>query len=211
MKDDQRKRIIDRHRHSVWMYGPTVQALYIESIEAQEIRFDVLLDCGIKNGDTVLDVGCGFADFYRYMCAKGLEIDYTGIDLSPDMIESAKARSPDLKLYQGDLFDFDPPEKSYDWVFLSGALNEPLKDDGEYVRSMLPRLYSACRKGLAFNLLNDEFPWEPRQRHTLEAYVPQEIISQLNKLSSRTMLRTDYLDNDASYFVWREDGLDTNI
>jgi len=91
MKDEQRKRIIDPHRHSIWMYGPTLQALYIESIEAQEVRFDVLLDCGLKTGDSVLDVGCGFADFYHYMSVKGLEVDHAGIDLSPDMIETSES------------------------------------------------------------------------------------------------------------------------
>lgn len=205
MKKEKRDYIIQRHRHSIWMYGPVAKALYWENKEVQELRFDVLLECGIQSGDSVLDVGCGFADLYHYMKAKGLDVDYTGIDLSPDMIKSAKARSPDLNLEVGDLFDFDPAEKSFDWVLLSGALNEPLEDNAEYVKSMLPRLYASCRKGLAFNLLNDDYSWQEKDLYTLQPYKPAEIMQQLEKLSAFTHLRKDYLAVDASYFVWRDE------
>lgn len=203
MKEEQRERIIKRHHHSIWMYGHSHQALYWESREVQELRFEVLLSCGIESGDSVLDVGCGFADLYHYMQGKGLEVDYTGIDLSPDMIAAAKARAPDLKLFQGDLFDFDPPPQAYDWVLLSGALNEPLQDDGAYVQAMLPRLYDSSRQGLAFNLLNGDYAWSERDLYILQAYPPYGIMAQLNRLSPHSRLRTDYLAVDASYFVWR--------
>ena len=186
------------------MYGPVPQALYWENRHVQELRFDVLLKCGVKSGDSVLDVGCGFADLYHHMKRSGLLVDYTGIDLTPDMIESAKARSPDLNVFIGDLFDFNPAEKSYDWVLLSGALNEPLEDNGAYVEQMIPRLFSSCRKGLAFNLLNADYDWLVKDLFTLQPYQPDEIIKQINKLSPYTDVRTDYLDVDASYFVWRD-------
>ena len=76
--------------------------------------FDVLLSGGVTSGESVLDVGCGFADLYHYMRSKGVKVDYTGIDLSPDMIEAAKGKTPEVNLFQGDLFDFEPPAKSYD-------------------------------------------------------------------------------------------------
>jgi SAM-dependent methyltransferase len=206
MKEEQRQRIIKRHSHSIWLYGHGPQALYWESREVQELRFEVLLECGIESGDSVLDVGCGFADLYHYIRGKGLAVDYTGIDLSPDMIEAARGRSPELTLFQGDLFDFDPPPQGYDWVLLSGALNEPLQDDGAYVRVMLPRLFTACRKGLALNLLNGDYAWSEQQGYSLQAYPPAEIVAHLNTLSPYTRLRTDYLEVDASYFAWREPG-----
>ncbi len=204
MKVEQRERIIKRHHHSIWMHGNNPLALYWESREVQEIRFEVLLGCGVKTGDSVLDVGSGFSDLFHFMKTKGLEIDYSGIDLSPDMIEIALGRTPALSLFQGDLFDFDPPEKSYDWVLLSGALNEPLQDKGAYLRAILPRLYSTCRKGLAFNLLNDDYDWTEQERFMLQAWKPDEIMAQLNTLSEHTLMRADYLNTDASYFVWRE-------
>lgn len=204
MKKNQRERIIKRHAHSIVMYGHSPEALFWGSREVQELRFDVLLNCGIRSGDSVLDVGCGFADLYHYMRNLGLDVEYTGIDLSPDMIEAAAGRSPELTLFQGELFDFDPPQQSYDWVILSGAMNEPLKDDGAYVREMLPRLYACCCKGLAFNLLNGDYPWTEREQYTLQAYKPDMIMQEIDKLSAYTGVRTDYLETDASFFVWRD-------
>ena len=89
-------------------------------------------------------------------------------------------------------------------MLLSGALNEPLNDGGRYVQAMLPRLYASCRKGLAFNLLNEDYDWAARDRFILQRYEPAKISEQLQTLSPYTMLRTDYLAVDASYFVWRD-------
>jgi len=204
MKADQRKRIIARHRHSIWLHGCSPQALYWENQQVQELRFEVLLDCGLAAGDSVLDVGCGFGDLYYYLKARELEVDYTGIDLSPDMIEAAQARTPQAQWAVGDLFDFDPKPQAYDWVMLSGALNEPLQDSGEYLQAILPRLYQTCRKGLALNLLNADYAWAPGQLYTLQPYCPDDVMALLSTLSPYTRLRLDYLPLDASYFIWRD-------
>lgn len=204
MDENQRLRIIKRHSHSIWLYGHCPQALYWKGSEGQELRFDILLECGVKSGDTVLDVGCGFADLYHYMKKKGLEVDYTGIDLSPDVLAAAKGKGPSLNFFEGDLFDLDPADQSFDWVFLSGSLNEPLKDNGAYVQAILPRMYASCTKGMAFNMLNSEYAWSEQQLHTLQPYDPTEIMAQLNKLSPHTQIRKDYLEDDATFFVWRD-------
>jgi len=204
MKDDQRQRIIKRHAHSIWMHGYKPQALYWENSEVQQLRFQVLLECGVQSGDSVLDVGCGFGDLYRYMVEQGIETDYTGIDLSPDMIEAAKAQAPQLCFAQGDLFDFDPAPQSVDWVLLSGALNEPLKDDGAYLHQIIPRLYATCRKGVAFNLLNGDYPWTAQQLYTLQPYPPREVLGQLQALCPNVRQRNDYLEIDVTFYAWRD-------
>ena len=204
MNKNQRERIIRRHHHSIYMHGQSPQALHWASREVQELRFDILISAGVKSGDSLLDVGCGFADLYHYLREQGLEVEYTGLDLSPDMIEAAQGRAPQLSLFEGDLFDFNPPEQSYDWVLLSGAMNEPLKDDGAYVRQMLPRLYASCRKGMAFNLLNGDYHWTEREQYSLQSYKPAEIMQQLSLLSPYTQQRSDYLPTDASFFAWRD-------
>jgi SAM-dependent methyltransferase len=209
MKKEQRDRIVKRHKHSIWMHGHSPKALYWENRQVQELRFDILLTCGIQNGDSVLDVGCGFADLAKYLKDHGLEIDYTGIDLSPDMIEKAKLNDASLNLFCGDFFDFNPTEKSYDWILLSGALNEPLKDNGEYLKKILPKLFQTCRKGLAFNLLNGDFDWPAKDTYILQAYKPAEVLAELKPLSEFIEFRNDYLPTDVSYFVWRENPFET--
>ena len=43
--------------------------------------FDVLTQIGIVDGSSVLDVGCGFADYFDYANELGINIHYTGIDI----------------------------------------------------------------------------------------------------------------------------------
>lgn len=203
MHTRQRQRIIARHKSSLYQYGIDPRTLYWQNAEVQTLRFNMLLQCGIQNGDSVLDVGCGLTDLKHYMDLQGLQVAYTGIDLSPDLLQAAQQRDSSLQLFAGDIFDFNPDEQAYDWVLLSGALNEPLGDNGEYLRRCLPRLYSSAAKGLAFNLLNANYPWPEKDLYHLQPWKPEEILQQLEKLSDHLHYREDYLENDVSYFVWR--------
>jgi SAM-dependent methyltransferase len=49
---------------------------------------------GLKVGDRVLDVACGAGRYCRALASRGLKV--TGIDLSADLLEEARARSPNL-------------------------------------------------------------------------------------------------------------------
>ena len=100
MDEKQREGIIQRHHHSVWLYDYSPQALFWENRRVQELRFDVLLTSGIQTGESVLDVGCGFADFYHYMLARDLQTNYAGIDLSSNMIQAAREKAPELTLFE---------------------------------------------------------------------------------------------------------------
>ena len=154
MKKEQRKRIVDRHRDSLTRHGYHPNALYWSSREIQEIRFKVLAEIGIRSGDSVLDVGCGFGDFKSWFEGQANIIDYTGIDLSPDLIQTAREKHPATQLLCGELFDFQFEAGLFDWVVLSGALNEQLHDKGAYARRMITSMFELCGKGLAFNLLD---------------------------------------------------------
>lgn len=205
MHHKQRQRIIARHKSSLYQHGPGPKALYWQDDTVQTVRFDILLSCGIRPGDSVLDVGCGLADLDRHIKAKGLDVDYTGIDLSPDLVEAAQLRDPTLRLFTGDIFDFAAPDQSFDWVLLSGALNEPLEDEGDYLRRCLPQLYACARKGFAFNLLNADYPWPEKDLFHLQPYPPDDILLQLRTLSPYVDIRKDYMETDVSYFAWRDE------
>ncbi len=192
MKKEQRKRIVDRHRDSLTRYGHHPNALYWSSREIQELRFAVLTGIGIEAGDSLLDVGCGFADFKSWFEKEHGRLAYTGIDLSPDLLAVARQRHPDAALHCGDIFDMDFAEHSFDWVILSGALNEPLHDDGRYARRVIGRMLALCRRGVAFNLLDARH----LQAHDLQSHLPQLMLAYCRSLCADCLLIDDYLDND---------------
>jgi len=199
MKKEQRKRIVDRHRDSLTRHGYHPNALYWSSREIQEIRFEVLAGIGIESGDSVLDVGCGFGDFKRWFERQTGTLEFTGIDLSPDLLEEAAKRHPDGRFICGDLFDLDAAEKSFDWVILSGALNEQLGDNGAYARRVISRMFSLSRKGVAFNLLDARY----LNAHDLQSHQPEVMLGWCRKICDDCVLLDDYLQNDFSIHMHR--------
>lgn len=200
MTPEQRQRIVARHRDAVMRHGYHHNALYWSSREIQELRFHVLSEIGIESGSSVLDVGCGFADFYRYLHRNGVEVEYTGIDLSPDLLKKGAELSPEIELFSGDLFEFSPKPDSYDYVTLSGALAEPMRDEGKYAKRVIDTCYNACRKGFAFNMLNGDNTWIA-SRHDLQSFTPKEVKQWVSDMGTNCTQRTDYLDNDFTTFI----------
>jgi len=199
MKKEQRKRIVDRHRDSLTRYGYHPNALYWSSREIQEIRFRVLAEIGIESGDSILDVGCGFADFNRWIVEQGKPVCFTGIDLSPDLIRVARGKHPDAELLCGELADFDFKSGSFDWVILSGAMNEQLHDGGSYARRMIAAMYDLCRKGVAFNMLDARH----LRAHDLQSVDPYQMLDYCTALCPDVELHDDYLANDFTIYMVR--------
>jgi len=199
MNEQQRKRIIDKHRDSLTRHGYHPHALYWSGRDIQEIRFQILANIGILNHDSVLDVGCGFGDFNLWSEQQDISLQYTGIDLSPDLLAQAKKRHTDSSFFAGDLFDMNFEDQSFDWVILSGALNEQLHDKSSYAKSVIERMYQLCRKGVAFNMLDARF----LTTHDLHSQTPENIMLFCQNLSQNCTLLDDYLQNDFTIHMIR--------
>lgn len=218
LSDKQKLRIQTRHRVSVERHGYQPQALYWTNQEIQELRFHALMGIlsdfpstlGEDASWSMLDVGCGFADLKRYLAQHELYPDYTGIDLSPDMVRGACAQSPDIKVYEGELSDFDYDNESFDFVMLSGALNEVVETEiegtadqqGKYARSVIYGMYQACRAGVAFNLLN-KHDAHIQKRTELQSFYPEEMMTFCQGFASKVRLVEGYLDNDFTIYLYK--------
>ncbi len=200
----QRKRLIELHRTNFSHFSYSAEALFWESRGVQEIRFKVLAEIGIAAGDSLLDVGCGFGDLVRWLNEHELPVQYAGIDLSQDILAKGIEMNPELDLRQGELFDFDWQPQSFDWVFLSGTLNWNLSDDGAYARRVIKEMFRLCRKGVAFNMLDNRDSDAAKFRE-LFAYDSDEIFCFCRGVAPDCRLRTDYQENDFTIYMRRPD------
>jgi SAM-dependent methyltransferase len=207
----QRLRIQTRHKVSIDQYGYQPQALYWSSREIQTVRFKKLSEILPRNqACSILDVGCGFGDLKAYLVQQGFKIDYTGIDLSEDMVRSARFQYPGIKVHQGDLFDFNPKSQQYDFVLLSGALNEVVETDiedssehqGRYAKAVIRKLYDSCQQGVAFNLLDARNAWVA-SRPDLQSFQPEEIADYCKTFAHHVSWQDGYVDNDFTVFLYR--------
>ena len=199
---EQRQRIVNRHRNAYNSHGFHVNALHWSSREYQYLLFDVLLDIGVESGSRVLDFGCGFGDLSGYFAQKGIEVDYTGIDLSPELLNEAHYRHKNSTFFKGDLFEFSPPPQSFDYTFASGSLSEPLEDGGDYTRHTIRRLFDSSRRGCAFNLLDAAHEWTAN-RFDLQSFDAEEMVEWSRTLTPDVELRRDYAENSFTLYLRR--------
>ena len=125
-------------------------------------RFDTLLDIGVKNGDTILDFGCGVGHMIEHINDIGLRVNYTGIALNKDAIRKAKTafmvsdimgirpmESPTgIVFSHGSVKDI---KENYDWILASGVFNYKFPK-AEMIQTV-NKLLDHANKGIAFNLL----------------------------------------------------------
>ena len=117
----------------------------------QERLFHAVSLIGNLKEGTVLDVGCGTGDFYDFVG----ECNYTGIDVSHNMIQAAKKIHPGLNIQHKRLANV---EEKYDWVIAVGPFNLRIDEDDnvqmDYLRDTIQFMYSIANKGLSFTALS---------------------------------------------------------
>ena len=121
------------------------------------------------------------------------------LDLSPDLIYTAREKHPDCELLCGELIDFELEKESFDWVILSGAMNEQLHDDGAYARRQIALMFELCRKGVAFNMLDARLI----NAHDLQSVNPHDMLDYCKTLCPKAELHDDYLANDFTIYMYR--------
>jgi SAM-dependent methyltransferase len=161
--------------------------------ENQEIRFAQLLR--LIDDDpgefTVNDLGCGFADLYRFIRANDLPMKaYRGYDLSERMLEVARERvGPDAKLIRSDHLT-----EEADYSFACGIFNMRLKATDEewlsHMKAVVADLHERSNRGFAFNSFSTYVDW--REPHLFYAD-PMELFRFCKEeVSPRVALLHDY-------------------
>jgi ubiquinone/menaquinone biosynthesis C-methylase UbiE len=133
---------------------PDFKVLGWESEESQRLRFDVLVSNVDLNGKKILDVGCGLGNLFEFISSKGIEADYTGVDILEKMIERANKKQLKAKFYKMDIFEANPfKEGQFDVVYASGTFNLNLQNNMEFLKKALIEIFRLSGGVVAFNLL----------------------------------------------------------
>jgi len=84
---------MERYNKRFEKYGLEAKTLGWGSKKDQLTRFETATIYVNFAGKSVLDIGCGFADFYEFLINNDIKIKrYEGIDINDKLIEVAKKR-----------------------------------------------------------------------------------------------------------------------
>src|SRR5579864_4657824 len=128
MEAADRQDYIARYEGRLKRFGHSPESLGWGRHGRQEVRFSVLADYALCNRTaSVLDVGCGFADLYDFLKARGWGGMYTGLDIVPGLLEEARRHHPLLDLHEADITEIGESLPQYDVVVASGVFNAELR------------------------------------------------------------------------------------
>ncbi len=195
LTEADRARIITRHAAALERHGYRPQALFWQDRDVQTARFGVIADAMLSAPASLLDVGCGFGDFYLWLQQQGITPAFTGVDVSPDMIFAARSRFPAARWLEGELLTVALPEAGYDVVTLSGALNEPIAEADAYAQAVIARMWALARRQVIFNMLdnrNDEVARSP----FLQGRLPETVERWCRCHTANVRVIEGYLSND---------------
>ncbi|MCP4708528.1 MAG: class I SAM-dependent methyltransferase [Planctomycetes bacterium] len=189
-------------------YGGTPAGVLWKNCEGQQLRFEIL--AGIldnvppSHAININDYGCGYGALLKFL--NGLPsmpaIDYTGYDVSREMINVAREHN------KGSQATFRKSSKigtPADFTFISGTFNLYLDIAEErwnaYVKSTLTQLWSMSNQGLAFNMLDKDHPEKGEGLYYAD---PIEFLDFCSRFSNNVTLITDYPLHEWTILIRRD-------
>jgi SAM-dependent methyltransferase len=157
-------------------HGARAEGVDWNSAESQELRFEQLAQLlrGRTGPFSVNDLGCGYGALAAFLRREGYDARYTGYELSPAMLEAARAAFDDERVRFVEGSTLEPA----DYSVASGIFNVRLGfDDDEwraYVDATIGDLARASGSGFAFNMLTS-YSDADRKRPDLYYADPREI------------------------------------
>lgn len=181
--------------------------------DKRNIRYHELLKhLNLTSGATLLDVGCGFADLYKF-CNDylGIRLNYTGIDYCGEFIETVKNQlSDECALIQGD-FLLAENLTNYDYCVATGIFNmcNGSSDDVEngFLRSVVKKMFSICDVAISFNFVTDKVDYKNPE---VSYYSPMKILDFCYGLSRNIVFDNSCMPFEATVTVFKDCSFDNS-
>jgi SAM-dependent methyltransferase len=154
--DSIRSEVAAYYSSKLATYGPTSQGVDWNGRASHDMRHRQFLRLlGDNRGASVLDLGCGFGDFCRFLRGEGFHGPFIGYDVAASMIAEASRLygEADCRWQVG-----AEPSESADFAVASGIFN--VKGDVPtdawvcYVHNTIDILARAGLRGFGFNVLS---------------------------------------------------------
>jgi SAM-dependent methyltransferase len=177
------------------IHGTTPRGVDWNGMDSHELRHRQFLRLIGRDADaSVLDLGCGFGDFLRFLRAEGHRGYFTGYDIASAMIDEARrlhGNDADCRWQIG-----ARPDEVVDFAVASGIFNVRGEVSTEtwvrYVHDTIDILARAGRRGFAFNVLSLSSDPERRSANLFYADASEMLSHCLRRYGRSVALLQDY-------------------
>jgi SAM-dependent methyltransferase len=199
MNPQTKEMIIASYRASFQKYGDAPEGMQ-GSLEGQMFRFRKLMEIGDLHGRRVLDLCCAIGDLYPLLVKRFGQVDYTGVDLVPEMITHAAKKYPRARFLCRDL-STEAIDETFDYVMISGPFNNAIPDAEGYLRELLTLAFKYCTRGLAFNFISSHVNFIDRE---MAYHDPAQALDFcIRNLTRKVVLQHHYERVDVAIFAYR--------
>ncbi len=172
------------------LFGNSIKTIGWSNRKDQYLRFEKLVyNYNFKN-KTILDVGCGFGDFYKYLILKKrTNFQYIGLDISEKILIEAKnkIKKSNVTFINSDLLNFK--HNKIDYSVSSGALTYEFKNSNEYAKKIIKKMYEISNISCSINFMSTYCDYKLKKN---QHYSPEKIFKFAKSLSPKVNLIHDY-------------------
>jgi len=192
------KKISIYYDQLVNQYGHSPQACDYGNPLSQQTKFRTLSEVMDLTGKTVHDVGCGMGDFADYLTGRFRDVTYSGIDISPKMVETARQAHPSLNIRLGNIIKDDVGR--FDVITANGIFYLLGTEAPALMKKIVARMYTMSLQAVAFNSLSS---WAQDKKEGEFYADPLETTEFCRKLTPWVVLRHDYHHRDFTVYLYR--------
>ncbi len=179
-----------RYKKRIDEHGLTFDSLKSGSVEKQLIRHKIHVTSFVTPSPSVLDIGCGMGDFYRYLADNNIPCQYSGYDIMKEYIEFCKKNYPGSYFEERNVLE-QGIDKMYDNIVLSQVLNNRYSksDNMEVMKQMLVECFAHANVAVSIDMMSEYVDFKSDE---LYYYSPEKIFSFAKTLTKRVAIRHDY-------------------
>jgi len=182
--------VVRRYQQRIAEHGPTFASLNSGSEAKQAIRHSVHASALRGANPEILEIGCGLADFYRYLLHHKRNCSYHGYDIVPEYIDECRRACPHAKFTLRNVF-IQGIEGTFDTVVMSQVLNNRYQksDNMQVMQRALELAFEHTRVSVSIDMTSTYVDF---RNPDLFYYPPEEIFHIAKAISPRVLLRHDY-------------------
>lgn len=190
--------LIRAYQERLKQHGPSAEAVQYADQASQFARFRILAEID-PHLTSILDVGCGLADFWKFLRSTGHMARYCGVEIVPEFVDLATKAMKEDSDAQIQLLDAESAElpSGYEYAVLSGVFNNRMDDNWAFMTSTLKRMWRAAEKGIAFNAMSTHVDYRDPSLWYVD---PADVLAFCkSELGGHPILRHDYVTQPGGF------------